>query len=92
MTIIIFWSVRLAPEEISNDLTGFGHNGVTCIGMKTDIPVIILVPSVSVDSVLQHVLMTCKLLKITVVTSQLSFSLKIYHKFINDLIFREYML
>ncbi|KAJ8437785.1 hypothetical protein Cgig2_013704 [Carnegiea gigantea] len=38
VTIIIFWSVRLAPEEISNDLTGFGHNGVTCIGMKTDIP------------------------------------------------------
>lgn len=33
-------AVRLAPEEISNSLTGFEHNGVTCIGMKTDIPVI----------------------------------------------------
>lgn len=35
------FNLRLAPEEISNDLTGFGHNGVTCIGMKTDIPVIL---------------------------------------------------
>lgn len=33
-------AVRLAPEETSANLTGYEHNGVTCIGMKTDIPVI----------------------------------------------------
>lgn len=31
--------VRLAPEETSIKLTGFEHNAVTCIGMKTKIPV-----------------------------------------------------
>ncbi|GER28038.1 YbaK/prolyl-tRNA synthetase-related family protein [Striga asiatica] len=31
-------AVRLAPEEASAKLTGYEHNGVTCIGMKTDIP------------------------------------------------------
>ncbi|XP_060207297.1 uncharacterized protein LOC132635086 isoform X2 [Lycium barbarum] len=37
-----FWtSVRLAPEEISAKLTGYEHNAVTCIGMRTDIPVIL---------------------------------------------------
>lgn len=35
-------AVRLAPEEASAKLTGYEHNGVTCIGMKTDIPVIII--------------------------------------------------
>lgn len=35
------FNLRLAPEEISNSLTGFEHNAVTCIGMKTDIPVIL---------------------------------------------------
>ncbi|KAL5207175.1 hypothetical protein ABZP36_031610 [Zizania latifolia] len=35
------WSVRLAPEEESHKLTGFVHSAVTCIGMETDIPVII---------------------------------------------------
>lgn len=35
------FNLRLAPEEISNNLTGFEHNAVTCIGMKTDIPVIL---------------------------------------------------
>ncbi|KAM3226116.1 hypothetical protein ACQJBY_058665 [Aegilops geniculata] len=35
------FNMRLAPEEESLMLTGFVHNGVTCIGMKTDIPVII---------------------------------------------------
>ncbi|KAJ1392658.1 YbaK/aminoacyl-tRNA synthetase-associated domain superfamily [Sesbania bispinosa] len=33
------FNLRLAPEEISTELTGYGHNAVTCIGMKTDIPV-----------------------------------------------------
>lgn len=33
-------AVRLAPEEASVKLTGYEHNGVTCIGMRTDIPVI----------------------------------------------------
>ncbi|PSS09721.1 Envelope glycoprotein like [Actinidia chinensis var. chinensis] len=33
--------MRLAPEEMSQKLTGYEHNGVTCIGMKTDIPVIL---------------------------------------------------
>ncbi|KAG4931181.1 hypothetical protein JHK86_048142 [Glycine max] len=31
-------TVRLAPEDTSMELTGYGHNAVTCIGMKTDIP------------------------------------------------------
>ncbi|KAA8522238.1 hypothetical protein F0562_012911 [Nyssa sinensis] len=35
------FNMRLAPEETSLKLTGFEHNGVTCIGMKTDIPVIL---------------------------------------------------
>ncbi|GFQ04488.1 hypothetical protein PHJA_002592700 [Phtheirospermum japonicum] len=34
-------AVRLAPEEASAKLTGYEHNGVTCIGMKADIPVIL---------------------------------------------------
>ncbi|KAL7213251.1 hypothetical protein ACSBR2_015876 [Camellia fascicularis] len=35
------FNLRLAPEETSLKLTGFGHNAVTCIGMNTDIPVIL---------------------------------------------------
>ncbi|KAL7160348.1 hypothetical protein ABFS83_01G088800 [Erythranthe nasuta] len=35
------FNMRLAPEEISRKLTGYEHNGVTCIGMKTDMPVIL---------------------------------------------------
>ncbi|GMH26641.1 hypothetical protein Nepgr_028484 [Nepenthes gracilis] len=35
------FNLRLAPEETSAALTGYEHNGVTCIGMKTDIPVIL---------------------------------------------------
>nr|GMD98246.1 YbaK/prolyl-tRNA synthetase-related family protein [Ipomoea batatas] len=35
------FNMRLAPEEISQSLTGYGHNAVTCVGMKTDIPVIL---------------------------------------------------
>ncbi|KAK9144404.1 hypothetical protein Sjap_004307 [Stephania japonica] len=35
------FNLRLAPEEESLDLTGYEHNGVTCIGMKTSIPVIL---------------------------------------------------
>ncbi|XP_057513922.1 uncharacterized protein LOC130795731 [Actinidia eriantha] len=35
------FNMRLAPEEMSQKLTGYEHNGVTCIGMKTDIPVIL---------------------------------------------------
>ncbi|KAJ6804449.1 uncharacterized protein M6B38_183295 [Iris pallida] len=35
------FNMRLAPEEESLALTGFVHNAVTCIGMKTDIPVIL---------------------------------------------------
>lgn len=37
--VVTYYTVRLAPEEISAKLTGYGHNAVTCIGMKTDIPV-----------------------------------------------------
>jgi len=40
ITILIVDTVRLAPEDQSVQLTGYEHNGVTCIGMKTDIPVI----------------------------------------------------
>ncbi|THG13924.1 hypothetical protein TEA_005951 [Camellia sinensis var. sinensis] len=36
------FNLRLAPEETSLKLTGFGHNAVTCIGMNTDIPIIFL--------------------------------------------------
>ncbi|KAH0456347.1 hypothetical protein IEQ34_014254 [Dendrobium chrysotoxum] len=35
------FNLRLAPEEESLKLTGFVHNAVTCVGMKTDIPVIL---------------------------------------------------
>ncbi|XP_042051577.1 uncharacterized protein LOC121796871 [Salvia splendens] len=35
------FNMRLAPEETSMKLTGYEHNGVTCVGMKTDIPVIL---------------------------------------------------
>ncbi|GMN32730.1 hypothetical protein TIFTF001_003815 [Ficus carica] len=35
------FNLRLAPEETSVKLTGYEHNAVTCIGMKTDIPVIL---------------------------------------------------
>ncbi|XP_010449775.1 PREDICTED: uncharacterized protein LOC104731961 [Camelina sativa] len=35
------FNLRLAPEETSIKLTGFEHNAVTCIGMKTNIPVIL---------------------------------------------------
>ncbi|CAN0842187.1 hypothetical protein LINGRAHAP2_LOCUS3533 [Linum grandiflorum] len=35
------FNLRLAPEETSLQLTGYGHNAVTCVGMKTDIPVIL---------------------------------------------------
>ncbi|CAH2078873.1 unnamed protein product [Thlaspi arvense] len=35
------FNLRLAPEETSNILTGFERNAVTCIGMKTNIPVIL---------------------------------------------------
>ncbi|XP_068635774.1 uncharacterized protein [Aristolochia californica] len=35
------FNMRLAPEEESAKLTGYEHNGVTCIGMNTDIPVIL---------------------------------------------------
>lgn len=31
--------LRLAPEETSNKVTEFEHNAVTCICMKTNIPV-----------------------------------------------------
>ncbi|XP_062074725.1 uncharacterized protein LOC133778729 [Humulus lupulus] len=35
------FNLRLAPEETSAKLTGYEHNAVTCIGLKTDIPVIL---------------------------------------------------
>ncbi|XP_040986946.1 uncharacterized protein LOC121234879 [Juglans microcarpa x Juglans regia] len=35
------FNMRLAPEETSVELTGYEHNAVTCIGMKTEIPVIL---------------------------------------------------
>ncbi|KAL6550180.1 hypothetical protein OROMI_020668 [Orobanche minor] len=43
------FNMRLAPEETSVKLTGFEHNGVTCIGMKTDIPVILDEPIVKLN-------------------------------------------
>ncbi|EOY24377.1 YbaK/aminoacyl-tRNA synthetase-associated domain isoform 1 [Theobroma cacao] len=35
------FNLRLTPEETSIKLTGYEHNAVTCIGMQTDIPVIL---------------------------------------------------
>ncbi|GAB2209951.1 hypothetical protein Droror1_Dr00027180 [Drosera rotundifolia] len=35
------FSLRLALEETSATLTGYEHNAVRCIGMKTEIPVIL---------------------------------------------------
>ncbi|GAB4857085.1 hypothetical protein Ancab_014996 [Ancistrocladus abbreviatus] len=35
------FNLRLVTEETSAALTGYMHNAVTCIGMKTDIPVIL---------------------------------------------------
>ncbi|XP_074356848.1 uncharacterized protein LOC141696630 isoform X2 [Apium graveolens] len=35
------FNLLLAPEEVSEMLTGYVRNGVTCIGMKTDIPIIL---------------------------------------------------
>ncbi|KAL6550158.1 hypothetical protein OROMI_020646 [Orobanche minor] len=43
------FNMRLAPEETSMKLTGFEHNGVTCIGMKTGIPVILDEPIVKLN-------------------------------------------
>lgn len=39
IVIVSDYAVRLAPEVSSIQLTGFEHNAVTCIGMKTEIPV-----------------------------------------------------
>lgn len=39
IVVVSDYAVRLAPEETSIQLTGFEHNAVTCIGMKTEIPV-----------------------------------------------------
>ncbi|CAN6579427.1 unnamed protein product [Malus baccata var. baccata] len=36
--VVVGYAVRLAPEDTSIQLTGFEHNAVTCVGMKTDIP------------------------------------------------------
>lgn len=52
--------MRLAPEEISNNLTGFGHNAVTCIGMKTDIPVIKYCTQLSGKPIFEHILVKWK--------------------------------
>ncbi|GBG78434.1 hypothetical protein CBR_g26463 [Chara braunii] len=35
------FNMRLAQSDISQELTGFGHNAVTPFGMKTNIPVIL---------------------------------------------------
>ena len=35
------FNFRLAPEDVSNKLTGFTHNAVTPFGMQTKLPVIL---------------------------------------------------
>ncbi|KAJ4956116.1 hypothetical protein NE237_012899 [Protea cynaroides] len=35
------FNLRLVPEDQSAKLSGYEHNAVTCVGMKTDIPVIL---------------------------------------------------
>lgn len=35
-----FFNMRLAPEEVSDQLSGFTHNAVTPIGIKTRLPII----------------------------------------------------
>ncbi|GKD42814.1 hypothetical protein Tco_1267459, partial [Tanacetum coccineum] len=49
-------AVRLAPEEISCKLTDYERNGVTCVGMNTDIPgdPVWAVSSERVDSLIGH--------------------------------------
>ncbi|KAL4439895.1 hypothetical protein ABPG75_002896 [Micractinium tetrahymenae] len=36
-----FYNMRLAPEAVSDELTGFEHNGVSPIGIKTRMPIIL---------------------------------------------------
>lgn len=42
--------MRLAPEEESAKLTGYEHNAVTCVGLKTEIPVVIFLLSFYLSS------------------------------------------
>ncbi|KIY99532.1 hypothetical protein MNEG_8428 [Monoraphidium neglectum] len=36
-----WFNMRLAPEEVSDSLSGFGHNGVSPVGLATPLPIII---------------------------------------------------
>jgi len=33
--------MRLCPEAVSDELSGFGHNGVSPVGLATRLPIII---------------------------------------------------
>jgi len=35
------FNFRLAPEEVSEELSGYGHNSVTPLGMKTPLPIVL---------------------------------------------------
>ncbi len=35
-----FFNPRLAPEDISDELSGFAHNGVSPVGLATRLPII----------------------------------------------------
>ena len=36
-----YFNMRLAPEDVSDSLSGFQHNAVSPVGMKTPLPIII---------------------------------------------------
>ena len=35
-----YYNLRLAPEDVSDSLSGFTHNAVTPVGMATPLPII----------------------------------------------------
>eukprot|EP00884_Botryococcus_braunii_P021996 jgi/Botrbrau1/8480/Bobra.0237s0096.1 len=38
---IRFFNMRLAPDDVAQQLTGYGHNAVVPVGLKTPIPIVI---------------------------------------------------
>lgn len=36
-----WFNMRLCPEDISDSLSGFGHNGVSPVGLATPLPIIL---------------------------------------------------
>jgi len=36
-----YYNMRLAPEDVSDELSGYSHNAVTPLGIKTPLPIIL---------------------------------------------------